>query len=139
MFYAVINESGQPTGALYVEVTPSVRAHHPGATFEPCSRLANDGTAESPTWRTVPPAIEDLRSSWVLTRFQLQDVLASAGLLASAEQLVAASPDPRIGRAWTYGVEFPRASATITALGAALNLSAEELDDLFRAGVEIEA
>lgn len=50
-----------------------------------------------------------------------------------------AQADPLTQLAWAEAVEYRRNSPTILALAAALDLSDEQVDDLFRAAMQIEA
>jgi hypothetical protein len=88
------------------------------------------------------PTAEELlaaeRAGMVCSRFQAKAALMGAGLLASAEAAVAQA-DPVAQLAWAEAVEFRRTSPTIIALAAVLELTDEQIDDLFRAAVEISA
>jgi hypothetical protein len=78
------------------------------------------------------------RASMVVSRFQARAALFNAGLLAGVEAAVAAA-DPFTQIAWADAQEFRRMSMTIAALSAAVGLTDEQLDDLFRAAALIEA
>jgi hypothetical protein len=83
-----------------------------------------------------PPSAAEIlaqeRATMRCSRFQARAALHNAGLLQAVEQAVAAS-DPFVQIAWQDATEFHRNSPTIAALQAALGLSGEDLDDLFRA------
>jgi len=93
---------------------------------------------------TPPPeidlaeALEAEREEMVCSRFQAKAALLSAGLLPQVEVEIAAA-DPMTQLAWLEAVEYRRTSPTILALAAALDLSDEQVDDLFRAAMQIEA
>jgi hypothetical protein len=74
----------------------------------------------------------------VVSRMQARIALHNAGLLTSVEAAVSAA-DPFVQIAWADAQEFRRNSQTITTLAAALSMSDEQLDDLFRAAALIEA
>ncbi|MBI6628314.1 hypothetical protein [Pontibaca salina] len=97
-----------------------------------------DGTQ----WVHTPPdpveALEQERAGMVASRFQAKAALSAAGLLDATEQAIAAADD-FTKLAWGEAVEFRRNSPTIAALAAALELTPEQVDDLFRAAMQIEA
>lgn len=78
------------------------------------------------------------RAAMQCSRFQAKAALLSAGLLPQVEVEIAAA-DPMTQLAWLEAVEYRRNSPTILALAAALDLSDEQVDDLFRAAMQIEA
>lgn len=84
------------------------------------------------------PTIEEERKAMVASRFQAKAALIQAGLMAQAETAVA-SADPVIQLAWAEANVFERNSPAIAALGAAIGLTETELDDLFRAAMQIKA
>lgn len=80
------------------------------------------------------------RQSMVVSRFQAKAALAGAGLLPQVETLMADESTPIVARlAWQDALEFRRLSPTILAMGAALGLTEQQLDDLFEAAKDIEA
>lgn len=91
---------------------------------------------------TTPPTPEELlqaeRASMVVSRFQARAALHIAGLLAQVELAVAAA-DPLTQMAWADAQEFRRGSPTIAALAGAVDLTPEQIDDLFRQAAQIEA
>lgn len=78
------------------------------------------------------------RESMVCSRFQAKAALHLAGLLPAVEAAIAQA-DPVTQIAWAEAVEYRRNSPTILALTSALELSDEQVDDLFRAAMQIEA
>ena len=74
----------------------------------------------------------------VVSRFQAKAALMNAGLLPSVVAVMAqASPTAQL--AWNEAVEFRRNSPTVLAMGQALSLSSQQLDDLFIAAALITA
>lgn len=69
---------------------------------------------------------------------QARLALLGIGMLDAVEQALAAIPGPQ-GKAalidWEYATEVQRSSPLIAALGPALGLNSEQIDDLFRAAV----
>ena len=74
----------------------------------------------------------------VCSRFQARAALHQAGLLAQVDTFVA-SADPFVQIAWTDAIEFRRNSPTIAAMAQGLGLTDEQVDDLFRVAMRIEA
>lgn len=74
----------------------------------------------------------------VCSRFQARAALHLAGLLPQVEAAVAAA-DTLVQIAWADASEFRRDSPAIVALGAALALSDEAIDALFREAATIRA
>lgn len=137
MRYAAIDAEGRATGAIYDTKTAGIVAHHAayGETLIPVADLveAEDG------WQVIPARPEDLRATMAVSRFQARAALRAAGLLDQVEAMVQASGDPLRIDAWAEAVEIRRLSPMIVDLGAALGLSDEQIDDLFRAASAIEA
>ena len=91
--------------------------------------------------RDTRPARDPLaeeRASMRVSRFQARAALLAAGLLADVESAIA-DADPLTQLAWAEAVEWKRTSPTIAAIGATLDLTDAEIDDLFRAAAQIEA
>jgi len=82
--------------------------------------------------------LERERATMICSRFQAKAALAAAGLLDDAEAAVAAA-DATAQLAWAEAIEFRRNSPTIAALATAVGLKDEQIDDLFRAAMQIEA
>lgn len=89
-----------------------------------------------------PPTPEQLlaaeRAAMVCSRFQAKAALHLAGLLPQVETAIAGA-DELTQLAWSEAVEYRRTSPTILALAAALELTDEQVDDLFRTAMTIEA
>lgn len=75
----------------------------------------------------------------IVSRFQAKEALRQAGLLATADAIVAASNNPTLQNAWANANTFERKSPGINALAPALGLDSDGLDDLFRAAAGIIA
>ncbi len=137
MHYAVKKADGRWTGVSYPVDLPHYRAHHAqyGETVEAVAALRQ---AEDGSWEADPAPIGDLRASWTITRFQARAALMAAGLLDQVEAAVAAA-DPQTRLAWAESIEFPRTSPTIAALAGVMGLTDGQLDDLFRAAMQVAA
>lgn len=83
-----------------------------------------------------PPPVAPVPQS--VSAFQARAALLSNGLLDDVEAAVAAA-DRLTRTAWEYAQAFERSSPTIATLAAALGLSDEQLDELFRAAAKITA
>ena len=95
--------------------------------------IAVDYTAEE-----IAARVDQWRQSAVVTPFQGRMALADAELLSNVEAAVAAA-DAKTQVAWEYALEWKRMSPMIVTLGAALNLTDAEIDDLFKAASQIVA
>lgn len=73
-----------------------------------------------------------------VSRFQARAALHLSGHLVAAEAAVAASTDPLVQMAWDEAIEFRRTSPTIVSLAAAIGLTDQQVDDLFRLAATIE-
>lgn len=83
-------------------------------------------------------ALEYERERMVCSRLQARTALYTAGLLASVEKAVSSS-STMIQLAWEDATEFRRNSPSITMLAEEVGISEEELDNLFRAAMRVEA
>lgn len=104
--------------------------------------LAGDFGAVAAYVAPPDPTPEELlaaeRAAMICSRFQAKAALQAAGLLATIESVVAGG-DAFVQLAWAEAVEFRRTSPTIAALQSAAGLTDEQIDDLFRAAMTIEA
>lgn len=73
-----------------------------------------------------------------ISRFQARAALMDAGLLADVELAISAA-DPIVQLAWAEAIEWLRDSPTIAAIGDALGLTEEDIDDLFIEAAKIKA
>ena len=102
--------------------------------------------AEAGEWGAVaeyvapeePSALEIERQGMVCSAFQGRAALSDAELLTAAQTAVDAAGGIT-ALAWEYAIEWKRTSPMIAALSAVLELTDEQVDDLFRAAMEIEA
>lgn len=93
----------------------------------------------APSYVTPEQALEQERARMVASAMQVRLALLAIGRLAEVEAIVAASETVQI--AWDKATQFRRNSPTIAALAPAANppFSATDIDDLFRAAMQIEA
>lgn len=76
----------------------------------------------------------------VVSRFQARAALHLAGLLPAVETLMNDPATPMLARlAWADAQEFRRTSPTVLAMAAALDLTDEQLDELFNTAAGIDA
>lgn len=91
---------------------------------------------------TAPPDPAELlaaeRARMVCSRFQAKAALLQAGLLGGVDAFML-SADPVAKLAWAEAVEFRRTSPTIAALATGAGLTETQVDDLFRAAMQITA
>ena len=99
-----------------------------------------------PSWDDVeaamtPDPAEALareREGMVCSRFQAKAALLQAGLLDQV-QVAVDDAEPFVRIAWAEAVEFRRNSPTIAALAKSVDMTDEQVDDLFRAAKKIRA
>lgn len=82
-------------------------------------------------------ALRKRRERMQVTRYQAKAALLEAGLLDQCEAVVEASNDPQLKIAWQEA-GFIRQSQFVDYVGAQLNLTPEQLDDLFIAAAKIK-
>lgn len=92
----------------------------------------------APSEPTPEKLLEVARAGMMCSRFQARAALHLAGLLPAVEATVA-DADPLMQLAWADAVEFRRDSPTIAAIAAGLDLTDEQVDELFRAAMQITA
>ena len=82
----------------------------------------------------LPPTLEELRSTMVLTSAQARSKLASLGLLANIEAMISALPIDNLTQIyWYYATEFKRNDAILSAFCTdKLGMSPEQIDMLFQ-------
>lgn len=92
---------------------------------------------------TVELTPEEVLMNWrdtvEVSRFQARAALFQAGLLEDIETFIASSEDRFIKIAWEDAAVFKRNSPTVLSLQFVLNLTDEQLDDLFRFALTISA
>ena len=82
-------------------------------------------------------ALRKRRERMQVTRYQAKAALFDAGLLDQCEAVVAGSDDPQLKIAWQEA-GFIRRSAFVDYVGAQLNMTPEQLDQLFIAASKIK-
>lgn len=97
-----------------------------------------DWVVSQKTQKEIADKIELWRNAAVCSPFQGRMALSKAGLLSQAQTLIDAG-DEKTKTAWEYALEWRRVSPMISTLGAALNLSDEQIDDLFKEAAQISA
>lgn len=89
----------------------------------------------------VPTAAEQLaawRQTAVVSRMQARSILHLKGHLPTVEAAIALA-DPLVQIAWADAQQFERSSAAIAAMAAALGMTDEQVDELFRLAATIKA
>ena len=75
-----------------------------------------------------------------VSRFQARVALYNFGLLDAVNKLMAEPTAPFIAKeAWDSAQVFKRNSPTVITLGAGLKLTEEQIDELFKAALEVQA
>jgi hypothetical protein len=127
--------------ALLASASDVTKAHALWRTGEPL-----EGGLERNAWviavATTATALNELASAplesdprpvpKVIQMWRAKAVLKVAGMLESADAIVAASGSPALEAFWEYAPDIHRDSPTLAAMAAALNLDDIGLDDLFR-------
>lgn len=89
-----------------------------------------------------PPTPEEVlaseRAAMRCSRFQALAALHLSGHLKAVETAVAQA-DPLAQLAWANAGEFRRDSPTIAALAGAVGMTEDQIDDLFRVAMRVEA
>lgn len=81
----------------------------------------------------IAARLEEWRQATTCTPFQGRMALSHAGLLSNVEALIAdTATDEATKIAWEYALEWRRMSPMIASLATALNLSDEQVDNLFK-------
>lgn len=101
--------------------------------FQPFVEAWNGAVTTAPTTKETNP-----REQMIVTRFQALAVLLNAGLLETVESYFETSDNPLHKLAWKQTLHFYRLSPLVTAVGQVLNLSDDQLDQLFIAAAAIE-
>ena len=137
MQFAAITKDGTYTGAVYSAVTPHIRAHH--AQYDEVLVAVTSLTlGEDDLWEAVEATPAEIAANTPVSRFQALAALHAAGLLEAAEAAVAEA-DPIVRIAWANAAEWRRDSPAIAAIGEALGLTSEQIDELFLQASQIAA
>lgn len=95
-------------------------------------------------FKTKTQIEEERRTNWresaKVSKFQAKAALKQAGLLDQVRTMMTELPEDDLTRiAWEDAQEFRRNSPTVAALAAELELTDEQLDELFEQASSIEA
>lgn len=114
------------------EVSPSTHLFNPdSATFV----LHEETPEEVPT-----QSKEEWRATTEVSRFQARVALYNFGLLDAVNKMMSDPTTPFIVKeAWAAAGVFKRNSSTVISTGASLKLTEDQLDELFKAALEIQA
>lgn len=83
---------------------------------------------------------EEWRETTEVSRFQARVALYNFGLLDAVNKLMADPTTPFIAKeAWDSASVFKRNSPTVIAMGAGLKLTEDQIDELFKAALEVQA
>lgn len=83
---------------------------------------------------------EGWREATEVSRFQARVALHNFGLFDAVDKALSAPDAPFLAKeAWASASVFKRLSPTVTAMAGILGLTDEQLDELFRAALEIQA
>lgn len=114
------------------EVSPSTHLFSPdSATF-----VLHKATLEE-----VPTqSKEEWRATTEVSRLQARVALYNFGLLEAVNKMMSDPATPFIAKeAWESADVFKRNSSTVVATGAGLKLTEDQIDELFKAALEIQA
>ena len=91
-------------------------------------------------WVHVPTPPEELlaeeRAAMVCSPAQMRLSLLSAGLLNTVQGI--ADSDPAASIVWEYATRIERLSPLVDALGGPNGFSPEQIDDIFRAAMQVQ-
>ena len=83
---------------------------------------------------------EEWRATTEVSRFQARVALYNFGLLEAVNKMMADSTTPFIAKeAWESAQVFKRNSPTVITLGAGLKFTEEQIDELFKEALEVQA
>ena len=142
--YQLLNPSDGEVMETIVDAEYAVRPDDPyGMGSHVAQAVAEWINAGNPVAPYVPPTQEDLRASMPpLSARQLRLGLVSNGIaLASVQAAVDAISDPTERELaqveWEYATSFERVHPLISQIGAALNLTPEEIDTMWSASISL--
>jgi hypothetical protein len=115
------------TEGRWVPADPPV--HNPDTQRpDPVTPVAADATQISYTLTAISPPVPR-----VVSRFKARAALHAAGLFEIVDAIMADPATTELTRmAWDEATEFARDSPTVAAMAAALDLSSDDIDELFR-------
>ena len=115
----------------------------PGVTVEGHCYVPNVGiqqVAQEEPEKPQTPTIEEWREATEVSRFQARVALYNFGLFETVDTYMKSSTAPFIAKeAWESASVFKRNSPTIISMGTLLKLTDEQLDELFKAALEVVA
>ena len=83
---------------------------------------------------------EEWRATTEVSRFQARVTLYNFGLLEAVNKMMSDPSTPFTAKeAWESAQVFKRNSPTVVAMGARLKLTEDQIDELFKAALEIQA
>ena len=83
---------------------------------------------------------EEWRATTEVSRFQARVTLYNFGLLEAVNKMMSDPATPFIAKeAWESAQVFKRNSPTVITLGAELKLTEEQIDEVFKAALEVQA
>lgn len=100
------------------------------------NKIIRDMTDDEATEATKRARTQSIPA--VVSRFQAKAAMLQAGMLDQVEALIAGG-DAVTQLAWAEAVEYRRDSPLINSLAAAMDLTAEQVDDLFIAAAKVSA
>ena len=83
-----------------------------------------------------PPSPEALRATMVCSPAQMRLALLSLGLLDQVQGI--ADSDPAASIVWEYATRIERLSPLVDALGGPNGFTPEQIDDIFRAAMQVQ-
>ena len=121
---------------FWVEAPPEV---------SPSTHLFDNSSATFVLHETTPEEVptqskEEWRATTEVSRFQARVALYNFGLLEAVNKMMSDPATPFIAKeAWEAAGVFKRNSPTVVAMGAGLKLTEDQIDELFKAALEIQA
>ena len=121
---------------FWVEAPPEV---------SPLTHLFDNSSATFVLHEATPEEVptqskEEWRATTEVSRFQARVALYNFGLLEAVNKMVSDPATPFIAKeAWESAQVFKRNSPTVVAMGAGLKLTEDQIDELFKAALEIQA
>ena len=121
---------------FWVEAPPEV---------SPVTHLFDNSSATFVLHEATPEEVpaqskEEWRATTEVSRFQARVALYNFGLLDAVNKMMSDPATPFIAKeAWESAGVFKRNSPTVVAMGAGLKLTEDQIDELFKAALEIQA
>ena len=111
----------------------------------PSTHLFDNSSATFVLHETTPEEVptqskEEWRATTEVSRFQARVALYNFGLLEAVSKMMSDPATPFIAKeSWESAGVFKRNSPTVVAMGAGLKLTEDQIDELFKAALEIQA